>query len=124
MKTVTFKEFTFAYNQVTNATISRCNFSDYVYPEDLNYIGTGLEALYIPDSMVVIIQSNFSSNIGAIKYEVYGFSYYYNSMESLCIKNSTFINNTSDFLGGAVFITGSYASVSYTHLTLPTILRV
>ena len=82
---------------VANATISRCNFSDYRnYYDDQNdfvivyYPGSGALTVRNADT-VTVVHCNFSNNEGGI--ELYDSdSYTVNKIRSLSIKSSTFIN--------------------------------
>ncbi len=93
---------------VNNAIFSRCTFSDYrrYHHTDGVIIDEQNGALSIHDSSaVVILQSNFTNNEGAL----HGYNYFYYSSSrvlSLNIQKSIFSNNTSEFEGGAVYLTG------------------
>ena len=102
---------------VANATISRCNFSDYRNYDDF-YYGIGALSVGSSDTVTVtVVHCNFSNNEGAI--DLYGYidSYRYtvnNVIRSLNIRSSTFIN-TWGYWGSAVYFyvhVGGYSSYS------------
>jgi predicted outer membrane repeat protein len=100
-----FRGVSFSLRTVNNAIFSRCTFSDYRrYHRTDGVIFVGPNgALSIHDSTsVLIIRSNFTNNDVAL----YGRNYLYSSrVLSLHIQESIFINNTSEFKGGAVHLT-------------------
>ena len=95
---------------VNNSTISRCSFSNY---SSINDFSHEAGALYISQSNVVIVQSNFSHNEQAINYHddrldsdddltplpSHAFS--------LTIDKSIFSNNTSEYDGSALSVSGT-----------------
>ena len=99
----------YMYN-VVNATVSRCTFSDNKYI----YYG----ALYVSySSAVSVVQSNFSSNRGGAIRFLYP-KYTLENLASLIIMKCYFINNTSEYFGGAaIYTTGDDLSVTVNQST-------
>ena len=105
---------------VDNATISRCSFSNYSKSDPAYVLDNESGAMYVSQSNVQIVQSNFSHNQHAIIY--HNTKHDRNNMQndndrsvsspiqlqvcSLSINQSIFSNNTSKYGGSALYVTG------------------
>ena len=105
-----FQGIRFHLSDVTDISISRCNFSDYssYISRATYYYQYGALSINTQSSNAVIIeQCNFSNNERAI--EIDGHSDYGSGEQSIYITESTFMNNT---MAGAVYFIGDCASIS------------
>ena len=114
-----FQGVSISLREVTNATFSRCTFSDYRqyhHPDNVIFFYGSAGALTILDSTKVkIAQSNFTNNEVALYGHNY-YNYYSSRVVSLHIQESIFSNNTSELKGGAIHLHG-YISFSVNQST-------
>ena len=100
---------------MNNAIFSRCTFSDYrhyrYHSTDgviITVFPNGALSIYDPITTIKIVQSNFTNNEEALFVYVYNYYDYFDHTLSLHvhIQECIFSNNTSEFNGGAVYLTG------------------
>ena len=100
------------FYKVDDATISKSSFFNYSHANDLYNFDHEFGALFISQSSVLIMQSNFTNNHHSITYHDHGHdtdgtTILPSQSYELEISESAFTNNTSVYKGSALYVSGS-----------------
>ena len=102
LKHCSFQGIRLYLNNIKKAVISNSSFTDYSHQSYTYRSNHDYGAIFISNSVVSIVQSNFSANNGAVHYH----SNDKNDQTLLAIVSCIFSNNTSDYGGSAILVNG------------------